>query len=219
MRFWGGGNGHCTDIRHWKYNGVYCSHFLPAPGGNFSQRQCGNYVKSISCKSLPRQINRFPPGVKGGRHRNCYSLILHVENHSIEEKVSWQNLSPDANCHYSWWFWGGRGKRKNPPPFFQLWKSVWLQSHQEFSFLSASQNWVITGLQFASLFICKLFQQLRKPLNKDILWPAWLCPFLLSNAHLIIALLCLQAILLLSWESQKVNTPLASWQSFQCFSI
>lgn len=98
------------------------------PKGDFSQRQHGNYVKSINCVSLPKQIIIFPPGVQGDRHRNCYSLILHVENHTTEKKAPWQNLGPDAHCHYSWCF-GGEKKRKTILHHFASCESLCGYSH------------------------------------------------------------------------------------------
>lgn len=196
-------------ISHWKYSGVYCNHFLPTPWGDFSQRQHGNYFKSINCKSLPRQINTFPPGVQGDRHRNCYSLILCIAKHSTEgifaNSGPWLPILDVLRV-------GGEGREeeKQSSPVSPAVKvcvaTVTPRIFFPYCYLEVGHHW----LTVSNLFVWKLFQQLRKPLNKDILWPAWLSPFLLGNAHLIIALPCLQAILLLSRESQKVNTPLAS---------
>lgn len=60
MRIWGRGDGHCSDITHWKYNSVYCTHFLPTPCGDFSQQHWGG-VKSIIAKVCTGKL--MPPDI------------------------------------------------------------------------------------------------------------------------------------------------------------
>lgn len=120
-------------ISHWKYSGVYCNHFLPTPWGDFSQRQHGNYFKSINCKSLPRQINTFPPGVQGDRHRNCYSLILCIAKHSTEGIFA--NSGPWLPILDVLRVGGGEGGRKTVLPSFSSCESLCGYSHTK-NFLS-----------------------------------------------------------------------------------
>lgn len=96
-------------------------------------------------------------------------------HHTIEKKVSWQNLSPGPIVLV---VWSGEGKvvRITILIHFSKCESLFGRRRTKNS-LSASQKRVTACLQFASLFICKLFQQLWIRISCGQLGCVHSCPF------------------------------------------
>lgn len=143
MRVWGRGDGHCSDITHWNHSSVYCTCFLPTPWGDFSQQHWDG-VKSIIAKVCTGKL--ISPDISSCCPQRLalellfYKFCMWFSVFCDSLWFSWYHWREGVLAESGPWctlslflmFWQWQGERGNLPPFFQLWRSMWLQKRIPF---------------------------------------------------------------------------------------